>query len=158
MTTAIKPTPVDAKWDSKKVRETIAEIFAIRHMVTVNVLSKYGESAIKEFDKQVNAKKAEWYKTLGVKTPIDLVKAMAEFEANIFGSKITIEGDDNKASLTYDACAIWNAMQKHGKFTPNQQKEQGEMFEQCIKGLASEFGFKADLKFDEPCATVTFTK
>ncbi len=158
MTTAIKPTPVEAKWDVKKVRETIAEVFALRQMATMNVLAKYGESAIKEFNKQINANKAEWYKNLGVKTPIDLIKAMAEFEANIFGSKIKIEGDEKKASLTYEACAIWNAMQKHGKFTPNQQKEQGEMFEQCIKGLGSEFGFKAELKFEEPCATITFSK
>ncbi|MBX9878420.1 MAG: hypothetical protein K2Y22_08165 [Candidatus Obscuribacterales bacterium] len=158
MTTAIKPTPVEAKWDTKKVRETVAEILAVRHLVTVNVLSKYGESAIKEFEKQMNAKKAEWYKHAGVKTPVDLVKAMAEFEANIFGSKIKIEGDEKKASLTYEACAVWNAMQKHGKFTPNQQKEQGEMFEQCIKGLGQEFGFKAEIKFEEPCATITFSK
>ena len=115
-----------------------------------------GKSAV--FIDPYSKGKTEYYRNLGVKTPLDLIKAIAESESNIFGSAIEIWGEDNKASLTYNACGMWNAMQKLQKLTPEMEEKMGNHFETCIHNLAKEFGFKAEVKFEEPCCTLTISK
>jgi hypothetical protein len=159
MTTVIeRKTPVEAKWNPKQIQEITAKIFARNCMVSHAVIAKFGPDAVKELDKQLLAGRVEHYKKLGVKTPIDLVKAIAEVETNVFGSKIQILGDEKKASLVYDDCAIWKNMKEIGQLTPKQEEEMGTQFEQGMQNLAREFGFKSELKFEDPCATVTFSK
>ncbi|HEY9868664.1 MAG TPA: hypothetical protein V6D08_05820 [Candidatus Obscuribacterales bacterium] len=159
MTSAIaQKTPVQIKWPIEKVQEGAARALANHLRAAQTVLAKYGPEVWDEYDRLVLKDKLEYYKSVGVKTPIELVKAMAEFESNVFGSKIQIVGDDKKASLTYDSCGIYNAMQKFGTLTPEQEEKIGSYFERCVSNLAKEFGFKGEVKFEEPCAIVTFTK
>lgn len=159
MTTVIeRKTPIEAKWSPKQIQEITARVMAQNCLTSHAVIAKFGPDAVKELDKQLLANKVEHYKKIGVKTPIDLVKAMAEFEANLFGSKIQILGDEKKASLSYDSCAIWNCMKEIGKLSPKQEEEMGVQFEQHIKELGKEFGFKGEIKFEDPCAIITFIK
>lgn len=157
MTVATKTT-VETKWPVTKVQETAAMMLGMQWMAAYKTLSKHGEAAFKEFDNMLRQQKVEHYKGMGVKTPIDLVKAMSEFEANLFGSKIEIWGDEKVAHLTYNSCGMWNAMQKFGKMGPEQEEKMGAHFSHCISEMAKEFGFKGEVKFEEPCATITFTK
>lgn len=151
-------TLMETKWPANKIQEETAKVIA-RHFMAANaVLAKFGPEAVQEYDKHLLAGKVENYKHLGVKTPLDLIKAMAEFESNIFGSKIEIWGDDNKAHMTYNACGMWDAIQKVQKLTPEMEEKMGNHFETCLKNLAKEFGFKGEVKFEEPCATVTISK
>ena len=157
MTTAIaKKTPVEIKWPVNKVQEAAARVLANHMLAAQTVLAKYGPEAFEQYDKQILADKVEYYRSIGVKTPIDLAKAMAEFEGNVFGSKVEIWGDDKQASLTYDACGIYNAMKK--RLTPEMEEKIGGYFERCVDNLGREFGFKGEVKFEEPSATVTFIK
>lgn len=159
MTTVIeRKTPVEAKWSPKQIQEAAVQTLARHFMASFAVLCKQGPEAIKEFDKHMIAGKVEHYKKLGVKTPIDLVKAISEFEANVFGSKIQIQGDEHKASLTYESCAMWNAMKEMGKMTAQQEEQMGSNFQNCMQNLAQEFGFKSEVKFEEPTAIITFSK
>ena len=117
MSTAIaKKTPVEIKWPVNKVQEAAARVLANHMLAAQTVLAKYGPEAFEQFDKQILAGKLEYYKSVGVKTPIDLVRAMGEFESNVFGSKAEIWGDDKQASLTYESCGIFNAMKE--RMTP----------------------------------------
>ncbi|MBI4533351.1 MAG: hypothetical protein HY711_05325, partial [Candidatus Melainabacteria bacterium] len=137
---------VEPKWPVTKVQEESAKALARQFMAAFEVLSGYGAQATEAFDKKVLQGKTEHYRALGVKTPLDLIKAMAESESNIFGSTIEIWGDDSKASLTYKACGMWNAIQKLQKMTPEMEEKMGNHFETCIHNLAKEFGFKAEVK------------
>jgi len=157
MTTAIgKKTPVEIKWPLAKVQEKTARVLADNMLAVQSVLAKYGPEALEQYDKQILANKVEYYRGIGVKTPIDLVRAMGEFEGNLFGSKIEIWGDDKQASLTYDSCAIFNAMKP--KLSPEMEEKIGGYFERCVGNLAREFGFQGEVKFEDPGATVTFTR
>lgn len=158
MTTATTKTRVETKWPVSKTQEEFAHFMATTWQSAYNTLSKYGESAVNEFETAARRNKVEYYKSLGVKTPLELVKAIAELESNIFGSKIEIWGDERTAHLTYDSCGMWNAFKKYGKLTAEQEEKMGTCFQTSIEALAREFGFKGEVKFEEPCATVTFSK
>jgi len=159
MSTVIQQkTPVEAKWTLSKVQEETAQAMARNFLATMTVLGKYGKEAHEEFEKICVANKIDYFKTRNIKSPLDLVKAMAEYEANIFGSKIKISGDDKQAELTYDVCGCWNAMKTVGNLKPEQEEKMGDQFARTIEHLGRHFGFKSEVKFEEPCATVTFTK
>jgi hypothetical protein len=158
-TTATK-TPIKASWNTQKTQEQVARAFAMHCMTTHATLSKYGEQAHKEHRNTLHKAEAEYLKSIGVRTPMDLVKAKAEFETNAFGSQIEIAGDENNAQLIYNQCAMWNAMQKYGKMTPEQREKMLPDFKACISEFAREFGFKGDMHIadDKSTATLTFSK
>lgn len=159
MSTAIlQKTPVKAEWKIDKLHEETANAIARHFLATMATLGQYGPEAHQEFVKHMITSKVEHFKSLGVNTPIDLVKVMGEFESNIFGSKIEIVGDEKKAELTYNECACWAAMQRVGKMTPEQEEKMGQHFELQVKNLGEAFGFKGEVRFEEPKAIVTFSK
>lgn len=157
-TTATKKITVEPKWNQTQVHEATVAAMANNWLAAYSVLGKFGEQAIKEFEEASRTRKIEYYKRQGVKTPIDLVKVIAEFEANVFGSKIEIEGDDKNATLTYNSCAMWNAMKKYGHFTPEQEEKMGHCFGSYIEHLAKEFGFKGNVEFKGDVAVMHFSK
>lgn len=158
MTTTAVKTTVEAKWSPTKVQEETARVMAGNCMAAFQVLSKYGEQAVKEYQDAARQYKVNYLKNAGVKTPLELAKASAELEANLFGSKIEIAGDDKSATATYKACGMWNALQKVGNLTPEQQEKMGANFENCVQTTAKEFNFKADVHMEGDTCTVTYTK
>jgi len=159
MTTAtLNKQTVEAKWNTVKLQEEFSRVIATNMMTTMGVLCKHGEELTKEFQTAMLHNKVEHFKKLEVKTPIELVKAMAEFEANVFGSKIEIWGDEKSAHMQYNACGMWNAMKKFGKMEPKQEEMMGTQFATCMTNLAKEFGFKGETKMEGEVALVSFTK
>jgi hypothetical protein len=163
MTTATtNKTPVQASWNPTKIQQETAEAFARNMGITMSILAKQPE-AMKEFEKLSTESKVAYYKQLGVKTPLDLVKAMAEFETNVFGSKIKFWGDDKQASMEYEVCGCWNAMQKVGVANSKNEEELGKGWAACLDRTAKGFGFsKAEVTYGtnpaEACAVITFVR
>lgn len=157
-TVSIKRTPVEAKWTIQKNQEEAARAFATNMAAVMAVLGKQGDQAVQEFQNIQHKFQLEHLKKLGVKTPLDLVKAKAEFETNVFGSKIQIEGDENNARLIYDHCAMWDAMTKLGALSPEKEEKAGEHFQTCVQNFAKEWGFKGDVQMDGKTCTVSFSK
>lgn len=157
MTTATK-TPVQATWAPTKVQETTALMAASNCYAAHQTLAKYGEEAVKEFQTTARQMRIEHLKTLGIKGAYDLAKAIAEQDANLFGSKIEISGDEKSATLTYLACGMWNAMKKLGKLTPEQEAKMGEGFQSCMQATAEQFGLKTDVQFEGTTCTIGFAK
>ncbi len=152
-------TKIQTKWDAKKTQEAAAKIVASLYVAAFQALAKTGnKEAYEEFENTVRQFKVNHYKQLGVKTPIDLVKAMAECEYNVFGSEIEISGDEKKAEIKHNTCGLWNAMQELGKFTPEQEEKLGQHFQQSLAKTAKEFGFNIDAKFEKDSCLVTFSK
>jgi hypothetical protein len=158
-TTAIKKTPVEALWNIKKVNEIAANILAADYISVFSAISKSHPELIKEIDKNLTAHKATYFKSIGVKSPIDLAKAKAEIDANVFGSKLEIEGDEKQATITYKNCACFDAMKKIGNLQPATEEKIGHHFQSRMTDLGHEFGFKTEVVFaDNGMATVTFKK
>jgi hypothetical protein len=158
MTTTAVKTPVEAKWNTAKIQEEAARVMASNFLAIHQVLGKLGEQAVTEFETVARKYKVDHLKSLGVKTPIELVKALGEFDTNVYGSKVEVTGNETSASITYNACGMWNAVQKVGKLTPEQEERMGKGFESCMQNLAKEMGMKASLNFQGESCTTTFTK
>jgi hypothetical protein len=157
MTTATQ-TPVEAKWSVQKLQEETARVMASNCLAAQQVLSKYGEEAVSEYKAVSRKFRVDYIKSLGAKTPYEVAKAMAEGEANLFGSKIVLSGDEKNASLTYNSCGMWEALKKVGNLTPEQEAKMGEGFQSCMQDLAHDLNLKADVKMNENTCTVSFSK
>lgn len=152
-------TKVTTKWDAKKVAQTTSAIMSATWMSAYEVLSKLDHKALLEFNKLVTEHKLNHYKSLNIKTPLELVKAIAETEHNVFGSEIEIVGDEQKATLKYVSCGMWEASQKHcAKFSQEQQQKMGEMCQESWKHIAEQFGFKFEPKMGKDTFEMTFSK
>ena len=159
MTTAtLTKHTVEAKWNTAKMQEEFGRVMATNMMTTMGVVCKHGEELTKELQAAMMANKVEHFKHLGVHNPMDLVKHMAEFEANMFGSKIEIWGDEKVAHMQYNMCGMWNAMKNSGKMDAKHEEKMGAQFQTCTQNLAKEFGFTADIKMEGETCVMTFTK
>jgi hypothetical protein len=157
MTTATK-TPVQATWTPTKVQEETARMAASNCFVAYQAIAKHGEESLKEYQNAARQMRIEHLKTLGIKGAFDLAKAIGEQDANLFGSKIEISGDEKSATLTYLSCGMWNAMKKLGKLTPEQEAKMGEGFQSCMQATATEFGLKTDVQMEGTTCTIGFAK
>jgi hypothetical protein len=157
MTTATK-IKVEPKWSMAKMQEEVANMVAMQMMTSYGVVCRHGEELAKEFHAACLQNKVQQYKALNVKTPMDLVKAMSEKEANLFGSQIEIWGDDKDAHMNYTMCGMWNAMKKHPQMGQQQQEMMGQQFAMTMEQLAKELGFKGEVKMEGDTCSVHFTK
>ena len=151
-------TKVTTKWDTKKTQETTANMIASLYMSAYKALATAGEKAHEEFNTILLQHKIDHYKHLGVKNPWELVQAMAETDHNLFGSEIELTGDQNKATITYKTCGMWNACQKLGKMTPEQETKMGEQCAANTAKMAKEFGFNFEPHMDKDTWAMTFSK
>jgi hypothetical protein len=151
-------TKVNTKWETKHVQEVTSNLVASTWLAAHQVISKLDQKAQQEFHNLLREHKINHYKSLNVKTPMDLVRAIAETDHNVFGSDIEISGDANKATLKYNSCGMWNACQKLGKFTPEQETKMGEQCSSTWTQIAKEFGFKYEPKMEKDSYEMTFSK
>lgn len=159
MTVTMNKQVVEAKWTTKQIQENVARVYALQFVTAMQLLHKFGgEQALTEFESQMRSARVEHIKSLGVKTPIELAKAMAEFDTNVFGSKVEIWGDEKQASMKFVSCAMWEALKKVGKFDAKKEEEMGHKFENCMKNTAKEFGFNIEMKMEGETCVVSFIK
>lgn len=156
--TVLQKTQPKQTWKPEQMQELYSLMMANNYGAAMTVICKQGEQATKEFHTLSRKPMVEYYKKLGVKTPIEIVKAKSELETNVFGSQIEFWGDDNEAHLTYLRCGMWEAMKKAGVLTCEKEAKAMEGFETCVKEFAQEFGLKGEIKMDGEKATVTFRK
>lgn len=151
---------VEPTWTLTQVQDKAAHIAANLCMSAKSVLMKSGDEAmLNEYETLVREGRLEALKSMNVKTPLELVKAIAEIETNVFGSKIEIMGDEKSASMHYLSCAMWNIMEKKmGTMSKECQEKAGASMQNCVMETAKAFGMKGEVKFGEKDCTVTYTK
>lgn len=118
----------------------------VRNMrVTFQILEKAGPEVLKEWYHAFTQMRIDYFKALNVKTPLELVKAQAEFDANVFGSDIKVWGDEKQAHLEYVSCGVFNAMQKAG-MPPAELEKMGKNCAETTQVFATAFGFNGEMK------------
>src|ERR1700733_15195823 len=100
MTTATK---VDKKWETKKVQERTANVMAGMLVSAFQALGKAGKEAHEEFHKLMTQQKVSHFKSLNIKTPLELAHAIGEQDHNLFGSELEVTGDDKKATVKWNS-------------------------------------------------------
>jgi len=156
--TTVAPTKVEAKWDVQKRQEVTAQIVASQCLAVQGLLQKVSPELKEQFENQAREYRVKAFKKLGVKTPIDLAKAMAEVDANIYGSKVEISGDETKAQVKFEQCAVGKAIEEISGMTPEQMKKMFEGMESCAQKTAKEFGFKGETRMEGQGVVITFSK
>jgi hypothetical protein len=156
--TVIQKSQTKPTWKPEQMHEMFSQMTANTFSSAMAVLCKHGEEAVKEFHTISRKPMIEYYKKLGVKTPIEIIKAKAELESNIFGSQIEFWGDDKEAHLTYIKCGMWEAMKKAGGMSCAQEEKMMQGFESCVKEFAQEFGLNAEIKMEGEKPTITLRK
>lgn len=157
MTTAskIKVTP---NWTKEKLQEVSSQAMVNNYIAVTKLFEKISPELRHDFRKTMASMKVEHYKSLNVKTPMDLAKAMAEFDANVFGSQMIVSGDENKAEIEFESCGCWELMQKHSCFTEDLGASLGECFQTSIDLICMEMGFKGRVDFSAEKATIQISK
>jgi hypothetical protein len=146
MTTAT-PTKQEVKttWPVTKIQEESAAAMVRNMRLTFQVLEKAGPEVLKNWYQAFTQMRIEYFQAKNVKTPLELVKAMAEFDANVFGSEIRVWGDDKQAHLEYVTCGVFNCMQKQG--IPQAELEKmGKNCAETTQHFAAAFGFTGEIK------------
>ncbi|MFA7337359.1 MAG: hypothetical protein WC028_11285 [Candidatus Obscuribacterales bacterium] len=163
MTTTVttEKTIVEANWNTIRIQEQASRVLGLNWMTTMQLLQKFGgEKAVTEFKHAMEAHKVEYFKGLGVKTPYELVKAIAEFDVNVYGSKVEIWGNEKSATLHYLSCGMFKALEQAGLIKDENREEMSKGMEACMTSLASKFDFTTGVEMcsKEKTATVTFTR
>ncbi len=156
--TTLQKTQTKTTWKTEQIQELYSQMMANNFMAAMSVLCKHGEEAGKEFQTASRKPMVEYYKKLGVKTPIEIIKAKAELETNVFGSEIEFWGDEKEAHLTYNKCGMWEAMKKSGGMSCAQEDKMMEGFQTCVSEFAKEFGYTGEVKMEGEKATITIKK
>jgi hypothetical protein len=156
--TVLQKTTVKTTWKPEQMQEMFSKMMANNVMSAMTVLCKQGEEATKEFQTISKKPMYAYYKNLGVKTPIEIVKAKAELETNVFGSEIEFWGDEKEAHMTYNKCGMMEAMKKSGGMDCAQEGKMKQGMEACIKEFAQEFGLQSEIKMEGEKPTITFRK
>lgn len=151
-----KPEPVAALWDLPRLQEELCKGAAHQYAATIALLKRHAPHAIPEFNAIFIANKG-YFKQLEVATPMQLVKALAEIEANAFGSRMLVAGDEMCASITYEYCAEWVAVEELTNINWDERIVVAEHFVYAMQDLAAEFDFAAEVAFAGGIPTVTFS-
>lgn len=157
-TAVLNKTKIEAKWTPEKLQQEAAQAIIGGWATAMKIFEKMGPEAVGEYERAMLEHKVEMYKKLNVKTPVELVKAMAEHEANLFGSKIVVWGDETEAKMEYETCGCWETMQKLMPMTPEMEKKMGEGWTKSIQMMAKALGFKGEVQMGEKTSVITFTK
>lgn len=152
-----KPKPVACSWDLPRLQEELCKGAAHQYVATIALLTKYAPQAIPEFNAIFIANKG-YFKQVEVSTPLELVQALAQIEANAFGSRMLVGGNEMCASITYEYCAEWVAVEELININWDERAVVAEHFVYAMEDLAAEFGFFAHVTFEGGAPTVTFSQ
>lgn len=159
MITSVQTQQIKPTWDLKRVQEAAVTHAAYTIISRLHCIEKH---AGKETDERENASahlKSELMKKRGVKTPMDLVKHIAEFEVNMFGADANIHGDDQNATLVTEKSPVWQEAKKLGNLTKEQETIMQTHYRQWMESLAQAFGFRAQVEVsqDSNSSKITFS-
>jgi len=149
----VKPT-----WDLDHIRKEVGTIIAEYKMSYLTALKDYPEQLLKVQECFMNDH-VRIMKNRGVKTPIDMVRYLAELTVNLAGGEIRINGDESSASIAYDSLPMWEEMKDKLDMSPAGKQQLADLSNAAIQPFAAQFGLKCSLeaKFDKPLMVLTFS-
>jgi hypothetical protein len=160
MTTSIKEQSIKPSWPVEQIRQMNVKEQALHMVARVKMMEEKGETELPKSGCAVATGVAKQLKQKGVKTPLDLVRHMAEHDANLYGADVAISGDDTKASLILKTPTVWLAVKDMKELSPEEEKVAGKMWRDWLTQFGKEFGFGVDVETtpDDTSAKITFSR
>lgn len=159
MTTSFQKQQIKQTWDVKKLQDCATKMVAEKIAGRLKCIEKHPGKEIEEMEKASAHLRSETMKKCGVKTPMDLVKHLAEFEVNMFGTQASIGGEEKNAVLYNEKPTVWLEAKKLIHLTKAQEETLQHHYCQWMEHLAQGFGFKADVEVanDGNSSQITFS-
>lgn len=155
-------TQVKATWNTDRVRQEAGRLILDYKMAIwlalqdqPEILERLQEVLYGEFVKQLQEE--------GIKTPIDLVRYLAELTANLFGGTVSITGDTSEASIAFDDLPGWDKMKENFELGSNEEKEKlmlvfRNSLDRFCELLGLRFTAEIEANFDCPISKLTFRR
>ncbi len=159
-TTGLVKGQLEPTWTLTKVQEETASALTGHMLITSRVLQNADPKTLRLIRKEWADLRIEYFRSLGVKTPLDLVRAWTEYDTNMFGSSMRFWGDEKQAHVEYDYCGCWSALDKLNT-TGQEQELMIDGWSELSGLIAGAFGFVGEEKLgcepDEAGCTITFS-
>lgn len=153
--TQVRPT-----WDVRKIQEAATMLVAHKIASRIQVIERCAGNEVEKMEKSSALLKAQMLKDCGVKTPMDLVNHLAEFEANMFNSQVSIGGTDKNAFIVNERPTVWLEAKRIANFSKEQESRMQQHYKEWMEYLAEALGFQATVEIapDGNRSKITFFK
>jgi hypothetical protein len=148
---------ITPEWQSAKVQAEVLKSVASIFASLDKVLPKDNPQIIAEVKKILLINK-EYYSTLPIKSPIDLVNAIGEYTVNVLGIKVAITDEISQASIVFEGGTLATKLAAINAVPPSEVPSVLESFKNGIVELGTQFGFKTEITSAEPDFIITFKK
>lgn len=155
--TAVK-TLIKPNWTIEKLQEVTSHVIINNVMIINKLMEKLTPELRQEFHLMMLNMKVDYFRSLNIKTPMDLAIGIAEYDTNVWGSKVHLEGEPNKVTVEIETCGCWNLIQKHPCFTPNLGINRGECHKKVLGIITEELGFKGNIEITDEHIIIHITK
>jgi len=140
----------------EKIRSENCIGSAYQYISTLNFLKQVAPWAIPQFNKIYIINK-EYFEALGIRSPLELAKAIAQVEESLFGSKMSVSGNALSASVTYKRILEWEAVEERGNLQPLDNFAIARDFTDAMKDIGQDYGYTTTVALRASGLTVTFT-
>lgn len=153
-------TKVEATWDLARIRKEAGRLITDYKMAIWLVLQNEPE-ILEKLQAILYGQFVDQLKADGVKTPMDLVRYLAELTVNLVGGTASISGDDNEASIAFDHIPGWDQTKDKLELDSSEQKEKLMLvFRDSLDRFCAllDLNFTAEVEgdFECPVAKLTF--
>lgn len=149
--------PVAPNWQTAQVQTEVVKSVATIYASLETVLAKASPEIAAEAAKIVLINKG-YYANLPIKSPLDLVNAVAEYTANVLGIKVAIVGDADKPLIIFEGGTLANKLAAVISLAPSQVPTLIDYFKKGFGELGAQFGYKTEITSAEPDFIVSFSK
>ncbi len=159
MTNVIQIHKIKQSWDIKEMQKAATTMVSEKIASRIHFLEKHNGEETEEMEKASAQLNAEKLIKSGVKTPLELVKYLAEYEVNMFGSQASFSGDDESAVLINEKSNVWLQTKHANHFSEKSVSAMMEHYISWMKHLGHKFGFKVEVEIaeDQNSSKATFS-
>ncbi|HEY9775164.1 MAG TPA: hypothetical protein V6C81_15470 [Planktothrix sp.] len=158
MTQSIQKQKIEPSWSVSEIQEHVVKSICSQMQMKLEMAESGKLQNAEELRNKSAQHKAECFKKDGVKSPLELVKKLAELEVNLTGSKVSISGDDERATLIQDEPKVYLEIRQ--KIDEQKLEKLREFFSAWMTQLGQNFGFqtKVELAPEGKGTKITFSR
>lgn len=150
-------TKVEPTWEMPRVRQEVGNLIS-EYKLAFWILIKERPELLADMQQSIYSHFTELMKQSGVKTPFDLVKYLAELTVNLVGGEVSITGNEEVASISYDQLPTWDKMKNRLDLSDEGRLQMMNLLNASMQRFADGFGFESGVEANltRPIMTITF--
>lgn len=158
----VNPTwiKVQPTWNSDRVRKEASRLI-LDYKMAIWLALKDQPEVLQNLQEVLCGQFVKELKVQGVKTPIELVKYLADLTVNLLGGAVSITGDSKEASIAFDHLPGWDQIKGNLELDSTEEREKlllafRNSMDRFCNLLDLRFTAEVEADFDSPVAKLTF--